>query len=146
MQELTTLEMPLLFSAFELAPPTLLSAWDCSRNYWSSHGQTNCTSSTGSELVWLSVYLHYRTKIHFLQSYDLDLLSLVLKLFVHIQVKKSQVDNYRGGQRVPHCQLRLQWKGGEQPVVLCHKLELVGAKEPFNFLTIESDPLPQGIG
>ena len=30
-------------------------------------------------------------------------------------------------------------------MVLCHKLILVGAKEPFNFLTIESDPLPQGI-
>jgi len=103
---------------------------------------TNRPNYAGPEPVWLSVILHYRVKIPFPHSYDLGLIS---RLFIHIQVKKWQVDNYRGGQRVPHCQLRLQWTRGEPPVVLYHKLKLIGAKEPFNFLTIESDPLPQGI-
>ena len=61
------------------------------------------------------------------------------------QVTKKQVDKFVVGKRVPSCQLRLEWVGTGQPVVLFHHVTLKGAKEPFNCLAIESDvhPLPQ---
>ena len=65
--------------------------------------------------------------------------------FGHVQVTKRQVDKFVLGRRVPSCQLRLEWVGTGQPVVLYHHVTLKGAKELFNCLAIESDadPLPQ---
>ena len=61
------------------------------------------------------------------------------------QVTKEQVDSIAIEKWVSSCQLRLQWIGNGQPVVLCHHVTLKGTKEPFSFLAIESDvdPSPQ---
>ena len=60
------------------------------------------------------------------------------------QITKRQVDQFVPDHRVPSCQLLVEWTGQqEQPVELVHRLELLGAKEPFNFLLIEIPP-PQG--
>ena len=63
-----------------------------------------------------------------------------------VQVTKHQVDIFEPGKRVPSCQLRLDWNGNEQPTALCHHVTINGAKEPFNFIAIESGiKLPQQL-
>ena len=61
---------------------------------------------------------------------------------------KKQVASYRsGGHRIPSCRLSVKWLKSEelQPLDLYHRVDMQGAKEPFNFITIEADPHPQGI-
>ena len=61
------------------------------------------------------------------------------------QITKKQVDNFRSGRRIPHCEIKVEWMDEDRrPVKLYHDVELKGAKEPFNYITIESDPLPRG--
>ena len=64
-----------------------------------------------------------------------------------VQVTKQQVDTFESGKQLPNCQLRLDWIGNEHPTVLCYRVALNGAKEPFNFIAIESgiNPLPQQL-
>ena len=60
------------------------------------------------------------------------------------QITKHQVDQFVPGRRVPSCQLYVKWIGEqEQPVELVHRVELLGAKEPFDFFMIDIPP-PQG--
>ena len=55
---------------------------------------------------------------------------------------KDHVDSFTPGKLLPYCQLRIQWNGKRKPVAaLCHQVTLMGAKKPYNFITIESDPL-----
>ena len=54
---------------------------------------------------------------------------------------KDHVDTFTPGTLLPYCQLRLEWIGKRKPVALCQAVTLTGAKAPFNFITIESDPL-----
>ena len=67
-----------------------------------------------------------------------------------IQITKCQVDQFVPGRRVPSCQLNVKRIGqqAEQSVDLVHRVELLGAKEPFNFFSIQPPlrpPLsPQG--
>ena len=56
-----------------------------------------------------------------------------------LQVKKKLVDTFEPGKRVPSCQLRLYWVGNEQPTYLCHQIDLIGAKEPVNYISVEFD-------
>ena len=65
---------------------------------------------------------------------------------------RRQVDQFAPGQWVPSCQLYVKWTGQqEQPVELVHRVELLGAKEPFNFFSIRPPSLmpppqlPQGM-
>ena len=59
------------------------------------------------------------------------------------QISKRQVDQFVPGRLVPSCQLYVKWTGGqEQPVELLHRVELLGAKEPFNFFLIRLPSLP----
>ena len=63
------------------------------------------------------------------------------------QITKRQVNRFVPGRRVPSCQLYVKWIGQqEQPVELVHRVELIGAKEPFNFFLIRPSvqPSPQG--
>ena len=60
----------------------------------------------------------------------------------------KQVANYRsGGHRIPSCKLSVKWVKPEelQPLDLCHRVNMQGAKEPYNYITIEADPQPKGI-
>ena len=53
------------------------------------------------------------------------------------QITKRQVDRFVPGRRVPSCQLYVKWAGQQQqPVELAHQVELLGAKEPFNYFLI----------
>ena len=62
------------------------------------------------------------------------------------QITKHQVDRFVPGRRVPSCQLYVKWTGGqEQPVELVHRVELLGAKEPFNFFLIRPPSLPSPL-
>ena len=64
------------------------------------------------------------------------------------QIMRRQVDQFAPGQWVPSCQLSVEWtKEQENPTKLVHRVKLVGAKEPFNFFSIQSpalSPPPQG--
>ena len=60
---------------------------------------------------------------------------------------KRQVDQFAPGHWVPSCQLYVKWtRKQEQPEELVHRMKLVGAKEPFNFFSIQSPAMspPQG--
>ena len=53
------------------------------------------------------------------------------------QISKWEVDTFKPGHRVPACQLLLKWGGvQEQPVELMYRINLLGAKEPFNYTLI----------
>ena len=57
------------------------------------------------------------------------------------QITKSQVDHFVPDGRVPSCQLHLEWHGQqEQPVELAHRVKLLGAKEPNNWIVIFIQP------
>ena len=56
-----------------------------------------------------------------------------------LQIKKYEVDCFAPGKRVPSCQLYIKWNGeNEQSNELLYNVQLVGAKEPFNFFWIHS--------
>ena len=47
----------------------------------------------------------------------------------------------KGGYGVPCCALSVKWtRPAEQPVKLVHRIKLLGAKEPANFVILEIDP------
>ena len=83
-----------------------------------------------------------------MHNINYEKLSLILLI---LQVTKDQVDTFEPGKLVPRCQLRLDWVGNAQPTDLCYQVPLNGAKEPFTFITIESDinalqqPSPQSV-
>jgi len=54
---------------------------------------------------------------------------------------KHQVDRFVSGRLVPSCQLHVKWTG-QQPVELLHRVQLLGAKDPFNFFCIQLPSLP----
>ena len=60
------------------------------------------------------------------------------------QIIKKKVDSYESGRRIPSCQLRLKWTKSQPPVDIQHRVNLHGARDPPNYITILSDPLPQG--
>ena len=54
------------------------------------------------------------------------------------QITKRQVDQFVPGRQVPCCLLSVKWIGQqEQPVELVHRVQLLGAKEPFDFFLIQ---------
>ena len=58
------------------------------------------------------------------------------------QITKNQVNNFDPGCKQPfYCQLHVEWtKEEEQPMELLHRVNLLGARTPFNFFVIQ---LPQ---
>ena len=58
--------------------------------------------------------------------------------YVHMQVKKRQVDQFEPGKLLPGCQLLLH-KVEEQATILFYQVNIKGAKEPLNYLAIESE-------
>jgi len=48
---------------------------------------------------------------------------------------------------VPCCTFSVKWtKPEKQPVKLVHRIKLLGAKEPSNFVTLEIDPPQTSLG
>ena len=75
-------------------------------------------------VVWM-----YIVKVHYLIN-------------IYFQITKHQVDRFVPGRLVPSCQLYVKWtREKEQPVELLHRVQLLGAKEPFNFLIRPPSPL-----
>ena len=64
---------------------------------------------------------------------------------IHIQSPGEHKKEMEGGRlRIPSCQLQLVWTDDTQPVRrLCYQVVMKEAKEPFNFVTIVSEPQPQ---
>ena len=57
------------------------------------------------------------------------------------QISRSDVDQCEPGKWIPECQLRVQWeKDDQKPVRLKHKVELIGAKEPYDFIHLFLNP------
>ena len=67
-----------------------------------------------------------------------------MKYNIFSQIARKLVDTYEKGRRVPSCQLQIVWTKEQPPIVFRQKVNLHGAKEPFNYITIQSDPLPLG--
>ena len=55
---------------------------------------------------------------------------------------KKHVDQFKPGQRIPHCHLKAEVTSKHKKTVskLFHQVRLVGAKEPFNVVTFDLDP------
>jgi len=71
------------------------------------------------------------------------LLFASLQELMSFQITKRQVDEFVPGRLVPSCQLYAKLTGQqEQSVELVHRVELLGAKEPFNFFLIRPPSLP----
>ncbi len=45
---------------------------------------------------------------------------------------KKHVDQFKPGQSIPHCHLKAE----VSPPELLHQVKLVGAKDPFKFITL----------
>ena len=54
------------------------------------------------------------------------------------------MDNFKTGRRIPTCQLKLEWIKEKNPVNLDYRLNLLGAKEPFNFMYFSISPGGRG--
>ena len=54
---------------------------------------------------------------------------------------KKHVDQFKPGQRIPHCHLKAEVTSKRKKTVskLFHQVRLVGAKEPFNIVTFDLD-------
>ncbi|XP_064401971.1 uncharacterized protein LOC135347820 isoform X4 [Halichondria panicea] len=60
----------------------------------------------------------------------------------HPTVIKKHVDQFKPGQRIPYCHLNAEMtnKRKKSTPKLFHQVKLVGAKVPYNFITINLDP------
>ena len=61
------------------------------------------------------------------------------------QITRDDVDQFKKGQWIPECQPIVQWeRKDEKPVELRHKVDLTGAKAPYNFIHLILDSAEQG--
>ena len=61
------------------------------------------------------------------------------------QISREEVDKYKPGQWIPECQLIVQWaKEDQRPVQLRHKVDLIGAIAPYNFIYFSLNPAIEG--
>ena len=61
------------------------------------------------------------------------------------QITKKDVDQFKKGRWIPECQLVVQWEREDQrPVRLRKKVDLTGAKAPYNFINLILNPAGQG--
>ncbi|XP_064401960.1 uncharacterized protein LOC135347815 isoform X2 [Halichondria panicea] len=60
----------------------------------------------------------------------------------HPTVIKKHVDQFKPGQRIPYCHLKAEMtnKRKKSAPKLFHQVKLVGAKDPYNIITIDLDP------
>ena len=63
------------------------------------------------------------------------------------QISKKDADQFKPGRWIPTCQLIVEWKRKDHiPVELMHKVDLIGAKPPFNFFHLKLNPAIEGSG
>ena len=55
-----------------------------------------------------------------------------------LQIRKVQVDSFHPGRRIPSCDLVMKRHSGAD--VEFFRVELEGAKEPFNYFSLECPP------
>ena len=58
---------------------------------------------------------------------------------------KRQVDDYKPRHRLPRCQLQVKCVECERHVELECRVNLQGAKKPFNYFTLVCTAEPEGI-
>ena len=75
---------------------------------------------------------------HFLISSQ-NLSNFLSLLF--FQIKGEQVEDFKPGQVLARCRLLLKRSASKDPPEFEHRLEMVGAKKPNNFVTILSEPI-----
>lgn len=57
------------------------------------------------------------------------------------QIFRKNADQFEPGQLIPECQLIVEWeKEDQRPVRLRHRVDLIGAKPPYNFIHLTLDP------
>ena len=54
------------------------------------------------------------------------------------------MDNFKAGRRIPTCQLKVVCTQKENPVDLDYKLNLLGARKPYNFMYFSISPGSRG--
>ena len=58
------------------------------------------------------------------------------------QISRKDVDQFEPGQWIPECQLIVQWeRENQKPVRLRQKVNLVGAKGPYDFIYLTLNPV-----
>ena len=62
-----------------------------------------------------------------------------------LQLTREIVDTYKPGQQIPSCQIQLKWtRREEEPEELLLRVQLIGAKKPYNYFSIARDPICEG--
>ena len=57
------------------------------------------------------------------------------------QISRKNADQFEPGRRIPECQLIVEWeKEDQRPVRLRHKVDLIGAEKPYNFMYLTLNP------
>ena len=70
-------------------------------------------------------------------TYPMQLYSMNVNFLLYQQIAKHQVDQFKPGCLVPSCQLYIKWtRQQEQPVELMHRVKLLGAKKPKQFVIL----------
>ena len=66
------------------------------------------------------------------------------KSFVH-QISRKDVDHFEPGLCYPECELLVEWELKDQkPIRLRHRINLIGAREPYNFFHLNLNPAWKG--
>ena len=61
------------------------------------------------------------------------------------QISRKDADQFEPGQWIPECQLIVQWEREDRrPALLRHKVILIGAKKPYNFVFLTLNPAVEG--
>lgn len=63
------------------------------------------------------------------------------------QIYRKDVDNFEPGLCIPECELLVVWdpeQKDKKPVRLSHRVNLIGAREPYNYFYLDLNPAWKG--
>ena len=70
--------------------------------------------------------------------------SIIIMVALHSQIAKVNVHQFQQGIIIPCCSVTLWWTGGEDVQPLLHKVTIIGAKEPMDYVYMQY--FPQSFG
>ena len=63
------------------------------------------------------------------------------------QISRKNVNDYKPGQWIPECELLVEWDPSQKdkkPVRLRHRVNLIGARAPYNYFNLNLNPAWKG--
>ena len=71
---------------------------------------------------------------------------ITLSFYPH-QISRRDVNDYKPGQWIPECELLVEWdpeQKDKKPVPLRHRVNLIGARVPYNYFNLNLNPAWKG--